>query len=508
MDSDLARLREALDWLPEPVWVSTVNGRCGLTNQRWREFTGASEAALLGLGWLEYVHGDDRGRLMEALAAGLEATPEFGLEFRARHRSGAYRGLSAHVRPWAVSAGAGEWGEWIVALHELDAGRAQLSHERAERARLETFLKTVPGSLLSFCRDAHGTPSFPFVSPAVATLFGFEAERLQADAALVFDRIHQDDLARMFQSLARATAAHSNWFCEFRFAHPELGERWIVGNSRPLRPDVVGGEPIFCGVFTDITRRKRIEESLGLAEMQLRSALDAAEMGAWVFDAETGKMWGNGNQRDLWQTPAHAPAWFDLSISDNQIHADDRERAQLDLARTLAGEPMRNEFRIVRSDGGVRWIAARARAEANPDGPSKRVAGINVDITAQKMIAEQALRSQKIEALGTLAGGIAHDFNNVLFAILGNAGVALALPQPGADTRPMLKEIEAAARRAAELVHQILAFSRPQEQQTQVVHLSSPVREALKLVRATTPSMIQLESAFERSVPPVRVDVS
>jgi signal transduction histidine kinase len=505
MDSSLVGLRDALDWLPMPVWVCAADGGCALTNQRWREFTGASESSLLGMGWLGCVHGDDRARTLATLAAGLARGSEFTLAFRVRQHNDAYRAVRAHVRHWAAR---GLAGEWFVAIHELEPAGGPLPHDHARPPDLETFIQTVPASLLSFWRDPNGQPRFSFVSPAAAALFGFEPGLLLADASLVFDRIHPDDRVRMLQTHAAARVSLTTWRCEFRFAHPELGDRWIVGNSTPLRPENAGEEPVFCGIFIDITRRKRIEVSLSLAETQLRSALEAAEMGAWVFDAEAGRMWGNRNQRELWQTPPHAPDWFDVSISDAQIHPDDRERAKVHLGRALLGHPMRIEFRIVRADGSVRWIAARARAEASGDAPPKRVAGINLDITAQKMAAEQALRSQKIEALGVLAGGIAHDFNNVLFAILGNAGVALALPQPGGDTRPMLKEIEAAARRAAELVHQILAFSRPQEQQTQVILLPGPVREALRLVRATTPSMIQIESQYDRGVPAVRVDVS
>ena len=132
---------------------------------------------------------------------------------------------------------------------------------------------------------------------------------------------------------------------------------------------------------------------------------------------------------------------------------------------------------------------------------------VHEEITDRKR-AEEALRaSQKLEALGTMAGGIAHDFNNLLFAILGNAHLAAEeLPQ-GHVVLERIAEIEKASRRATDLVRRVLAFSRPQSTSRPVVQLEGVVEDALRLVRATLPAGIAIQTSFPAVLPLVACEV-
>jgi signal transduction histidine kinase len=94
------------------------------------------------------------------------------------------------------------------------------------------------------------------------------------------------------------------------------------------------------------------------------------------------------------------------------------------------------------------------------------------DITSRRRAHEIQLRTQKLEALGTLAGGIAHDFNNLLLAVRGNAELVNLDLSPGHRARQWVAEISKASGRAADLVKRILAFSRPHEQHRAVLQLS------------------------------------
>ena len=88
------------------------------------------------------------------------------------------------------------------------------------------------------------------------------------------------------------------------------------------------------------------------------------------------------------------------------------------------------EMRIVLPDGSLRWLAVTGRLERDHNGHG-RIVGIASDVSARKQSDAAQLRSQKLEALGTLAGGVAHDFNNILLAIMGNAGLAETDLPPG-----------------------------------------------------------------------------
>jgi PAS domain S-box-containing protein len=117
----------------------------------------------------------------------------------------------------------------------------------------------------------------------------------------------------------------------------------------------------------------------------------------------------------------------------------------------------------------------------------------------------QLRQSHKMEALGTLAGGIAHDFNNILAAISGNAQLAL---DDLADhpARESVVEIGEAGQRAADLVRRILVFSRRKETQRRVIALQPVTEEAMRLLRASLPAMVQIRTAYAPHLPPVLAD--
>ena len=143
------------------------------------------------------------------------------------------------------------------------------------------------------------------------------------------------------------------------------------------------------------------------------------------------------------------------------------------------------------------------------------VLGVATDITERKRaeaerdhLEQQLRRAQKMEAIGTLAGGIAHDFNNILTSILGFADLLskrlAAEPEPLRD----VEQITQAAKRASDLVRQILTFSRQQRQSRSVIPLQSTLEEALRLLRAAIPANIEFAVTIDPEAPPVLADAT
>ncbi|HIJ91038.1 MAG: PAS domain S-box protein [Desulfobulbaceae bacterium] len=114
------------------------------------------------------------------------------------------------------------------------------------------------------------------------------------------------------------------------------------------------------------------------------------------------------------------------------------------------------------------------------------------DVTRQVETETHLAQTQKLEAIGTLAGGIAHDFNNILSAIVGYTELALAENLPREQRMEYLRRVLQASGRAADLVRQILAFSRMETQGVRSIKVKPIVKEALKLIRATIPSTIEI----------------
>lgn len=115
----------------------------------------------------------------------------------------------------------------------------------------------------------------------------------------------------------------------------------------------------------------------------------------------------------------------------------------------------------------------------------------------------QLQQVMKLQAIGTLAGGIAHDFNNILFPIVGYTELTMDDVPEGSQARQNLEEVLKATNRAKELVQQILTFSRQNGQERKPLKVQSLIKEALKLLRATIPSSIEINSSVDEECGPI-----
>jgi signal transduction histidine kinase/CheY-like chemotaxis protein len=159
------------------------------------------------------------------------------------------------------------------------------------------------------------------------------------------------------------------------------------------------------------------------------------------------------------------------------------------------------ELRAIRSDG-TEFPAEVYITPIRTQSPS--FSGFIRDITERKQAEEerrklesQILHGQKLESLGVLAGGIAHDFNNLLTAMLGNASLALMQLPDDAPTVPLLREIEQAAERAADLTRQMLAYSGKGRFEIQPLRLDDLVQEMANLLKGVVSKKAMVELNLE-----------
>jgi PAS domain S-box-containing protein len=178
--------------------------------------------------------------------------------------------------------------------------------------------------------------------------------------------------------------------------------------------------------------------------------------------------------------------------------ADQTKFICLNDAQVITGNQVYSAIETVMVDDELRHHMVTKFGIRN-DGRPPLLGGIAFDVTekvrAQEERAEleqQLIQSQKMEAIGTLAGGIAHDFNNVLAAIMGYVELALFDASHGSKVREELEQVLKAAHRATDLVRQILTFSRKTGQERQPLDPKPLVSEALKMIRATLPTTIEI----------------
>jgi PAS domain S-box-containing protein len=236
-------------------------------------------------------------------------------------------------------------------------------------------------------------------------------------------------------------------------------------------------------IARDITDRKRVEEEirqqaslLDLAPALVREADNRIIL--WTRGAE--QLYGFSKEQALGKDP---DALLQTEFPQPRHEIEKLFQAQGVWEGELAHRTSSGDRVVVASQ----WLLYR-----DSKGKHIRTLEVNADITALKRAESLQMRSQKLEALGTLSGGIAHDFNNILSAINGSASLAISQFPPDHPVQACLIEIEKAGYRAADLVRRILSFSRPQDQNVLVQNLDPVVQEALKLARATLPAMIQI----------------
>jgi PAS domain S-box-containing protein len=225
--------------------------------------------------------------------------------------------------------------------------------------------------------------------------------------------VHRDDLLRIDADLAEALQTGRAWNFEYRVVpppnHPHAGEtRWIAVESSIVRG--ARGIPVgLLGVTRDITPHKRAEQALAERNAQLALAGPAALVGSYAYDVDAGKLQISEGYAAIhglpegtsettireWLARVHPEDVADVTSFRDQMFAEKRNLGKL-------------EYRIVRSDGEVRWIERRNSVSYSVDGRPERVVGVSIDVSERKR-AEQYQR--------TLNAELDHRVKNILATV-------------------------------------------------------------------------------------------
>ncbi|MBI5069013.1 MAG: PAS domain S-box protein [Deltaproteobacteria bacterium] len=199
------------------------------------------------------------------------------------------------------------------------------------------------------------------------------------------------------------------------------------------------------------------------------------------------------------------------TLTERALWADPALFASV-LERLVQGDPVSNvEAGFLRKDGSA--VTALVSARVVTIGSAPYLLAIAKDITERKrlegereVLREQLLHAQKLEAIGRLAGGVAHDFNNVLTSVLASAEMLMQALPPDHPGRGDVQQIDADARRAAELTRQLLSFARRNDVAPQVIRVEERARSLEKMLRRVMGAKIAVETSFASQGWPVFVD--
>jgi PAS domain S-box-containing protein len=251
-------------------------------------------------------------------------------------------------------------------------------------------------------------------------------------------------------------------------------------------------------------QRQQAEAALRASEERFRALVENSSDALLLLDAEGRVTYMTlSSQRHLGWKPEEIVGH---SIF-NFLHAEDRETMTERMSETLQNPsaPVTAEIRFQHGDGNERTMEVVGVNRLGD--PSVRAIVVKArDITDRRRLEDHLRQVQKMEAVGALAGGVAHDFNNLLTAILGYCNLMLDDVPKEDPLRQDLEEIRSAGERAAALTRQLLAFSRRQMLQPQIVDINILVRQLEKLLRRLLSEDIVLATALASDLHTVKVD--
>jgi two-component system cell cycle sensor histidine kinase/response regulator CckA len=257
------------------------------------------------------------------------------------------------------------------------------------------------------------------------------------------------------------------------------------------------------GVVHDLTQEREMRKALQASEDKFQRFFDEAPVGIAMIDSEGALKDYNTAFQSL-ISPVQKKNLDGHEIKDF-VHADDRLHFTKSIYAIKPGERMSApmELTLLSAEGREITVQTHARRFKQSDSTVLHF----IDLTEQKNLEEQFVQSQKMQAVGQLAGGVAHDFNNLLTAIIGFCDLLLLRHKPGDPSFGDIMQIKQNSNRAANLVRQLLAFSRQQTLRPRVHDISEILTEVSHLLRRLIGANIDLELVHGDDMGLVKVDV-
>ncbi|MFN8299747.1 MAG: PAS domain-containing protein [Chitinophagales bacterium] len=349
----------------------------------------------------------------------------------------------------------------------------QLALQRSEK-QLREISASIPGVVFQFEIDTTGQQRFSFISAGAVQTLGISPEEIIADAEEGFRRIYPEDLANVRNTIAASAANFVPWLCTFRIQHQQKGVRWIRGNSIPqFRAD---GTIEWNGTMIDVTENKEAEEKLLKTTRQLAQVYNTLDVSFWGAKVDSKEMLYVSPRSQ--QVYGYAAEEFmkDPDLWYKVIVPEDRSLVNALFPDLVCGKPASAEYRIIHSDGSIRWVEARMTPVAE-GGILKMLDGITIDITQRKLAEEQIKRlnesleakvnertAQLLEANNALESfnyTVSHDLQSPLRALsaLCNLMQEDYSGKLDEDGERFLTLISQSATRMSRLVNDLLQFS-------------------------------------------------
>ena len=471
----------------EIVWAGTVEPYFTMPPERMTE-PNADHYRL----WAERVHPDDlaaaRAEARAAIAAGAESWEH---EYRFRRVDGSYADILE--RAFISRDETGKARRAVGAMEDV-TGR-----KTAERAatRLAAIVASSDDAIVAKTVEGVVTGW----NPAAERVFGYSEQEMLGQSIFILIPPELHDAERdLLDHIRRGERVDFADTVRIRKDGTRINIALTVSPVWDSAGVVIGASSI----KRDITQRKRAEAELALREERYRALVTATTSVVWLASAEGEFI---GEQASWSEYTGQTSADQARSGWINAVHPDDRQtfRSGWEQARGR-GSLWETRIRLwSEQHRGHRHVVLRTVPSTAPDGTVLEWIGAITDIEDRWLAEERLRHADRMESVGRLAGGIAHEANNQMTVILGSAeflGRTLKDEGPRTD----LEHIRRAARRTAAITQQLLAFSRRQVLQPQVLDLNAVVAALEPILQRALGEMSQVKLRLAANLHAVRAD--
>jgi two-component system cell cycle sensor histidine kinase/response regulator CckA len=365
-----------------------------------------------------------------------------------------------------------------------------------ERATLLDFLEN--GSIGFFSVDSSG--GFQYVNETLATWLGVSRDEILRSTCRLADFIG-----------GAGTDPQKPWspFClGFDGAQGEVtlrradGSEFQAAITQTLAGTPGDGSLQARSVVRDLTTERDLRETLHASEQRFRQLFEEGPTGIAIVDLRGTVIDGNRAFREMCGRERNIVG----RLVTDLVAPGNREVLSLLLAESTEGKVRQNPLDVRFADNAESSASLSITRLEGADGSLSGHILHLFDTTQHRRLEAQFTQSQKMQAVGQLAGGIAHDFNNLLTVMIGFCDLILQRYRPGEQTFADIMQIKQNANRAANLVRQLLAFSRQQTLQPKVLNITDILAELSNLLRRLIGVNIKLDVIHSRDLGLVRVD--
>ncbi len=481
--------------LPVVVYRARLTGDHGATwiSDNVMKVTGFAPACFTGDSafWLARVHPEDRARVLQETAAGVS------------------RGAYAYEYRWRCADETYHWfTDRAVVVTDAD-GRPQelvgvwldVSTQKRSEERFKTIFDQAP---LGMALIDSLTGQIYAVNAKFAQIAGRPVEEMTRIDWMSIT--HPDDVQKDLDNMARLNAGEIAGFqMEKRYLLPAGGAVWINMTIAPVTVDNAGQPRHLC-MIEDITERKRTAVLLAATTSRLNAVVRAAPIAITVLDLEGRVQLWNPAAQELFQ-------WSEAEVIGQRLPTvpPDRQAEHRDIrARACRGEVIRDlEVIRRRKDGSPVTIALSIVLLRDEAGAPQGLLGMMEDVTERKLMEAQALRIERVTALGQLLSGIAHEIKNPLFVATGYMQLIREKLAVGEYERVVsdAQKVEEAMKRITRTTQQFLDLAKPAEQRMEPCNVSAVLEETLVfLAGELTKNRIRVETALAPDLPAVQAD--